>query len=235
MSQAAAQSPQQTPKMQLLEAILMHVPFDGWSQAAFNAAIRDTELAPGLAKSTCPRGAVDLAVAFHQMGDASMVKSLRSASLADMKIREKVTFAVRTRLEAITDKEAVRRATTLFALPHLAADGAKLLWGTSNLIWDTIGDTSDDLNWYTKRATLSGVYGATVLFWLGDDAPDHQATWDFLDRRIENVMQIEKAKAQVREAPGLSKLLAGPNWLASKIKAPTKFRAPDLPGGFGGL
>jgi ubiquinone biosynthesis protein COQ9 len=68
------------------------------------------------------------------------------------------------------------------------------------------------------------------LFWLGDDSTDNQATWDFLDRRIDNVMQIEKVKAQVNNNPVLYKLMQGPNWLLSQIKAPQSHDADDLPG-----
>ena len=98
-------------------------------------------------------------------------------------------------------KEAVRRGTTLFALPHMAAEGAKLIWGTADAIWTALGDTSQDANWYTKRLTLSGVYSAVVLYWLGDDSLDMQATDAFLERRIDNVMQFEKFKAQARQNP----------------------------------
>jgi ubiquinone biosynthesis protein COQ9 len=86
------------------------------------------------------------------------------------------------------------------------------------------------VNWYTKRATLSAVYSSTVLYWLGDTSDGHQATWEFLDRRIDNVMQIEKVKAQVRNSPTLSKLLTGPNWLLSHVKAPSRVPKMDLPG-----
>jgi ubiquinone biosynthesis protein COQ9 len=82
-----------------------------------------------------------------------------------------------------------------------AADGARAIWGTADAIWTALGDTSDDMNWYSKRASLSAVYGATVLFWLGDDSTGHQATWDFLDRRIEGVMRFEKAKAAMAANP----------------------------------
>ncbi len=95
-----------------------------------------------------------------------------------------------------------------------------------------MGDTSDDVNWYSKRATLSGVYGATVLYWLGDDSPDHQRTWEFLDRRIDNVMQIEKFKAQSKENPLLKALFAGPNAVLSKVRAPGTAPQSDLPGSF---
>jgi ubiquinone biosynthesis protein COQ9 len=147
-----------------------------------------------------------------------------------MKFRDKVAFAVRQRLEAISDKEAARRGATLFALPIHAADGAKLIWGTADAIWTVLGDTSDDVNWYTKRATLSGVYSSTVLYWLGDTSPDHMATWAFLDRRIGDVMKIEEIKARARKNPALSRLMAGPNWLMSRIKAPVRMPDVDLPG-----
>lgn len=216
-------------KEQLLDAVLAHVAFDGWSEAAFRAAARDCEIDPVMARAVCPRGAVDLAIAYHTRGDAEMERRLKQDDLPE-RFRDKVAAAVRFRIEAVSDKEAVRRGSTLFALPMHAADGAKLIWGTSDRIWTALGDTSEDVNWYTKRATLSGVYSATILYWLGDDSPDHQATWEFLDRRIDDVMRIEKAKAQFRDNKMLSSLFAGPNWLLSQIKAPRKMPEVDLPG-----
>lgn len=216
------------PKAELVEAGLGHVVFDGWSEVTFRAAIADSGVDPELARALCPRGAVDLAVAFHKAGDVEMASRLASEDMSELRYSEKVMRAVQIRFEVIPDKEAVRRGTTLFALPHHAAEGAQLIWGTADAIWTALGDTSDDLNWYTKRATLSGVYSSTVLYWLGDDSLDAQATWDFLGRRIGDVMRFEKFKAQVKDAPILKELMVGPNWLASRIKAP---KTADLPGG----
>ena len=227
-------APYEIVKEELLDAALMHVAFDGWSETTFRTAITDAEIDPTLARSVCPRGAVDLAIAFHKRGDIEMVARIKTDDMSEMRFRDKIAAAVRHRIEAIDDKEAVRRGSTLFALPHLAGDGAKLVWGTVDLLWDTLGDTSDDVNWYTKRGTLAGVYGATVLFWLGDDSLDHQATWDFLDRRIDNVMQIEKVKAQVKDSPVLSKVFAGPNWALSRVKAPARMARTDVPGTWSG-
>lgn len=220
----------QNPKDQLLDAALMHVPFDGWSDTTFQAAIADTGIDSTVANAVCPRGSVDLAVAYHKRGDALMIDRMTSEDLTEMKYRDKIAAMVRFRLEVVTDKEVVRRGTTLFALPQHAGDGAKLVWGTCDAIWDALGDTSDDVNWYTKRATLSAVYSSTVLYWLGDTSDGHQATWEFLDRRIDNVMQIEKVKAQVRNSPTLSKLMTGPNWLLSHVKAPSRAPKMGLPG-----
>ncbi|SMC80764.1 COQ9 family protein [Primorskyibacter flagellatus] len=225
---------ERSPQEQLLDAALTHVAFDGWTETTFRAAVADTGMDPVMARALYPRGAVDLALAFHRRGDAQMVARLKAADLSAMRFRDRIAAAVRYRLEAAEDREAVRRGTTLFALPMHAADGAKAIWGTADLIWNTLGDISDDVNWYTKRATLSGVYGSAVLFWLGDDSPDHQATWAFLDRRIDDVMQIEKVKAQVRGNKFLSGVLAGPNWLLGQIKAPVRRHDSDLPGHWSG-
>lgn len=217
-----------TPADRVLDAALMHVPFDGWSEATLRAAIIDSGVAEALARALYPRGGVDLALAYHRRGDARMRDRLAETDLSAMRFRERVAHAVRLRLELVEDREAVRRGSTLFALPIYASDGVRAIWGTADAIWDALGDTSRDVNWYTKRATLSAVYSATVLFWLGDDSPGHHDTWEFLDRRIDNVMQIEKAKAALRENPISKALLAGPMKLMEKIRKPET--PDDLPG-----
>lgn len=221
----------QDPKALILAAALPHVPFDGWSAATLAAAARDAGVPLTLARALFPRGGVDLALAFHRQGDAALVEKLRNTDLSAMRFRDRVAHAVRIRIEIIPDKELVRRGSTLFALPPHAIDGARALWGTSDAIWTALGDTARDLNWYTKRATLSGVHAATVLYWLGDDSSGHQATWDFLDRRIEDVMRIEKVKAAVRENPVAKTILAGPVALMEKLRMPKMPDVPDdLPG-----
>ncbi len=213
---------------QLLDAALLHVVFDGWSKATFDAAVSDSGVNPVLAQALCPRGAVDLALAYHRRGDQMMLARLSETDLSELRFRDRIAAMIRYRLEVTEDKEAVRRGVTLFALPQHAATGAKALWGTCDAIWTALGDTSDDLNWYSKRTILSGVYSSTLLYWLGDDSPDHQATWEFLDRRIDNVMQFEKVKADMRKNPLLKPLMAGSEWLSSQIKPPAG--QDDMPG-----
>ena len=213
---------------QLLDAALLHVVFDGWSETSFKAAVDDSGMDPALAMALFPRRALDLAIAYHKRGDENMNARLATTDLSQMRFRERIALAVRYRLESAEDKEAVRRGATLFALPPYVAEGAKLVWGTADAIWTTLGDTSEDANWYSKRATLSGVYSATVLFWLGDDSADHHASWEFLDRRIDNVMQFETLKASAQKNPLLKPFLAGPNFLASLVRKPTSVN--NLPG-----
>ncbi|MDO6522746.1 COQ9 family protein [Shimia thalassica] len=211
----------------LLDAALMHVAFDGWTEVTFEAAIVDAEVNPVVAKALCPRGAVDLAVAYHKRGDQQMLERFASEDLSALRYSEKVAALVRFRLQACDDKEAVRRGSTLFALPQYAGTGAELIWGTCDAIWNALGDSSDDVNWYTKRMTLSAVYGSTVLYWLGDESEAQTATWEFLGRRIDNVMQFEKAKAQFRASP-FGKLMSGPLEVLGRVRAPQS--RDDLPG-----
>ena len=216
------------PRARMMQAVLGHVPFDGWSDTAFRAAAEEAGVPLALARGIFPRGAVDLAAAIHRQGDAEMSARLAGEALTGLRFRDRVAHAVRLRLEIAGDREVVRRASALFALPLHAAEGARLIWGTADAIWTALGDTSRDVNWYSKRATLSAVYGSTVLYWLGDDSPGHEATWAFLDRRIEDVMQIEKAKAKFRENPLGKALLNGPLKVLDRVQAP---RGQDhLPG-----
>ena len=223
--------PQNTPpKDALLDAILPHVAFDGWSDASFKAAIQDAGIDPVVAHAVCPRGAVDLAVAYHKRGDQLMLERYAQTDLSEMRYSDRIAALVRMRIKVVEDREVVRKASALFALPKYAAEGARLIWETCDLIWNTLGDTSGDINWYTKRATLSGVYASTVLFWLGDESEGNAETWEFLDRRIDDVMQIEKLKAKVRDNPLLKGLFAGPLWAMGYVKAPHAKPMQDVPG-----
>lgn len=214
-------------KSRILAAALPHVPFEGWSEATFLAAIADSGTDAALARALFPRGGVDLAMAYHRAGDRAMEAALAGEDLSGLRFRDRIARAVRLRLD-LADRELVRRGATLFALPQHAAEGAAAVWASADAIWRALGDGSEDLNWYTKRASLAAVYGSTVLYWLGDDSPDHQATWDFLDRRIEGVMAFEKAKAAFLGNPLGKALLAGPLKIMERIRAPKQ--PDDLPG-----
>ena len=184
--------------LKLMLAALPNVAFDGWSNSTFEAACRETDISERKARLFCPRGALDLAVAFHKWGDDQFEISFKKKRISKLKVREKIKKAVELRIKLASDKEAVRRGVALFALPIYAFEGSRLIWDTADLIWELIGDNSEDYNWYSKRTILSAVYASTVLYWLGDDSEGNKETWHFLDRRIEDVMKFENAKVQLK-------------------------------------
>jgi len=193
-------------------------PFDGWTvpmlrKAAVEAGYdRDTQLL------AFPKGVMDL-IEFHaQQADAEMLERLEDYDLKALKVRERVTLAVRLRIEVVAQhKNAVRRAAHTLALPMHHVTAMRMTYATVDAIWRGIGDTSSDFNFYSKRAILAGVYTSTMMHWLEDRSEGEQDTWAFLDRRIENVMQFEKVKAKVREA---SKDMPSPWSLLAAIRYP---------------
>lgn len=212
----------------LLDAALTHVPFDGWSDETLAAAAADHGMSQAMARALFPRGGLDLALAYHRSGDAAMLDALRARNDLDrMRFRDRIALAVRLRLET-ADREAVRRAASLMALPQNAPEAARAIWVTADAIWTALGDTSADGNWYSKRAILSGVYSSTVLYWLGDDSEDSAETWVFLDRRIEDVMRFEQAKARIKANPALDATVGLPFKILERLRKPAD-RGP-MPG-----
>ena len=137
--------------------------------------------------------------------DAAARDEIEALDLESMRIRDRVTQAVILRLSQIgRHEEAARRAQARLSLPDGLGTGAKLTWNASDMIWRAIGDTSTDANFYSKRTVLSAVLASTAPVWLSDRLPDKPEAKRFLDRRIENVMQFEKFKAQVRKAAAAS-------------------------------
>jgi rpsU-divergently transcribed protein len=124
-----------------------------------------------------------------------------AAGSGGLKIREKVTLAVRTRLvQHAAHREALRALASFLAMPANTGLAARSLWRTVDAMWHAIGDTSTDFNYYSKRALLAGVYGSTVLVWLDDSSEGFADSCAFLERRIDNVMAIERGKARVQRA-----------------------------------
>ncbi|WP_298727224.1 COQ9 family protein [uncultured Ferrovibrio sp.] len=187
-----------TQKRSLLAALLIHVPFDGWTSKALAQAAKDCGYDAGLVARIFPEGAVEALEFWVAETDAAMLHALESRDLMAMKIRERVKAAVMTRLELVAPhREAVRRALTLEALPYHAPRALRQLYRTVDAIWYAAGDTATDFNFYTKRMLLAGVYAATLMHWLDDRSEGFASTAAFLDRRLSDVMRIQSAKGKV--------------------------------------
>ncbi len=205
-----------TLKGAVLAAALAHVPFDGFTDKVLHDAGAEAGVDRITLARLFPKGPLSLVETFSQSSDAEMERRLAKAKLSAMKVREKITLGVKTRIGVLKpQKEAARRAAAFLTLPPHAATGAKLVYRTVDSIWHAIGDTSTDFNFYTKRAILAGVYSTTLMRWFNDDSEDESATDDFLAARIENVMQFEKLKAGIRESakklPSLSEIFNRPS------------------------
>ena len=188
-------------KDKILLAALAHVPFDGRSRAALKHGALDAGFGRDLGLGAFPGGMVEVAAYCSAYFDRRMVEELERRNITEMKVRDRVTAAVRARLEELAPhREACRRLMSFLALPLNAGLCASSTWKTVNAMWYAAGDTATDFNFYTKRALLASVYASTVLYWLGDESEGFADTWGFLDRRIAGVMKIPKIKARVAQA-----------------------------------
>ena len=170
--------------------------FDGWGDEARDAGADALGIDRDVAMLAFPGGAVEMIAAWFAHIDAEMLAMLSPETLAAMKIRERITALVEARLTVVApDREALRRALAILAMPQNLARAAKLGWHAADVMWRAAGDTATDYNHYTKRTILAGVYAATVTVFLDDDSEGHADTRAFLSRRIDGIMRFEKAKA----------------------------------------
>jgi ubiquinone biosynthesis protein COQ9 len=195
-----APSQRQVERDAVIMAALPHVPFDGWSDVCLKRAAADANLGEGAAVRLFPGGASDAVRHFMGMADRLMLADLEARDLGGLKIRERIATAVRMRLERWQPhKEAVRRAIGLVPVPTVTGPALRGWYHTVDLIWRMVGDRATDFSFYTKRMLLAGVYGATLLYWLDDRSPGSTATWEFLGRRIDDVMRLGKLRASVSD------------------------------------
>ena len=92
--------------------------------------------------------------------------------------------------------EALRRALAILALPQNLLRAARLNWRAADAMWHAAGDTATDLNHYSKRAILGGVYAATILALLDDESDGQADARAFLSRRIDGIMRFETLKGR---------------------------------------
>ena len=189
-----------------------HAAFDGWSPRALEMAAGELGVPAERARIAFPGGAMQMIDAWFDWNDRAMAAAFPPERIAAMKVRERIGELVLHRLQTMRPhREALRRAIAILAMPQNALAAARLAWRSADRIWRLAGDTATDYNHYTKRALLIGVYGSTTLVFLDDDSEDMAATRAFLARRIDDVMKIEKTKAQLlgrpERRPSLSRFL----------------------------
>ena len=186
--------------------------FDGWTNEALTLAADSAGVDQDVARLAFTGGAVAMIDAWFAYVDDAMTIAVPDVALQRMKIRARITALVEARLAAVADnREALRRALAVLAMPQNIARATRLGWRTVDLIWRQAGDTATDYNHYTKRTILGGVYAATITVFINDESEDWAETRAFLGRRIEGIMRFEKAKAgfvaRTENLPSLSRFI----------------------------
>lgn len=191
----------------LAPVLARHAAFDGWRKEAVAMAAAEMDVDADIAALAFADGPVDMIDAWFASIDAAMLDALPPETLDALSIRKKIIALVEARLALVApDREALRRALAILAIPTNTARAARLGWRAADAMWRAAGDTSTDLAHYTKRITLAGVYAATLLVFVDDASEGHADSRAFLARRIEGVMRFEKLKAKIKGVGGGERL-----------------------------
>ncbi|WP_190275429.1 COQ9 family protein [Candidatus Puniceispirillum marinum] len=193
----------------ILDAALMHVPFDGWGRDALLAGAADCGRDAEMVDALFPNGAVDAILMHSARADVAMADAFAALENRPEKVHLMIRTLVLLRLEqASLHKEAIRRGLAVLAVPANAPASAKALYRTVDAMWRAAGQRDTDFSFYTKRATLAGVYSATLLAWLADNSGSMTATEAFLDRRLRDIGRIPKMTAPAKAAMSAGKRMA---------------------------
>jgi ubiquinone biosynthesis protein COQ9 len=192
-------SPLEQLRRRLALAVGENAVFDGWTKQAVDSAAGQLGIDPVQARLAFPKTQAGMIDCYVQEVDRALEAWFTPKRMAKMKIREKIRALVWHRLEIMGPaREAVRRGLAILAMPQNVPLALRIGWRTADRMWRIAGDTSTDFNHYTKRMTLGAVYGSTLLVWLDDQTEGWSEAAGFLDRRIDDVMKIEKFKAEWR-------------------------------------
>jgi ubiquinone biosynthesis protein COQ9 len=185
----------------LIAAMLPDVAFDGWSRHALRNAARRASLPVDEALALFPRGAPDLIAAFSRWADHQMLERLDAAAVDPLSLSRRIALAMQLRFAVLAPwREAVRRGLSVLAMPQNALLGLRLLYDTVDAIWHGVGDDSTDFSFYTKRATLAGLYASAVLFWLDDRSPGFTDTEAFIERRLVDLHRLTGLRERLATA-----------------------------------
>ncbi|KND03526.1 rpsU-divergently transcribed protein [Spizellomyces punctatus DAOM BR117] len=181
----------------ILEASLKHVPQHGWTVQALGAGASDLGY-PSVLHGLFPRGGVDLIDYFLKKSKREMKAEMEKLDLESMKITAKIRTACITRLK-LTGPYISRwpEALALMGQPQNVPMSLGNLGELVDDMWYLAGDRSVDMNWYSKRTLLAGVYTSTELYMTQDRSPDFEETWKFLDRRLQDVAFIGRTASEV--------------------------------------
>ncbi len=179
-----------------IERLLGETPFPGWSVAALADLLARHGEPEAEAARLFPGGALAMIDAFTARVDRLMAER---ADLAGRGLTGRVRALIAARLDVMRPhKEAVQHALGRLALRRHRLAALRLLARSVDAIWHAAGDEATDFSWYTKRATLAGIYSTTLLYWLTDASPDDAAALAFLDRRLAGLKTIGQVRARLQ-------------------------------------
>ena len=187
-------------KKKILNLILAKVCDTGWSKESIQVAAEQSKFSFDEVMTAFDNDIGEIVKFFNRCVDEEMVSGLRRGVKKKHSIRGQIKKAILLRLRILSrNKKAFKNTMAYLSFPQNLTLSLDLLYSTADSIWRSIGDKSTDFNFYTKRILLSGIYLPTLLFWIEDRSDGFRDTSAFIDRRIENIMHIQKLRGALKD------------------------------------
>ena len=217
-------------RMDLIRAMLTHVPFDGWTWEAMEQGAVDINFektkTPSfrikIFKDLFKNGPIDFIDIFSEVIDLEVKEKYDLIELKPERVPEKIKKIIMLRLNLCQKhKESIRSSVSITAIPVNARASLKILYRTCNSIWRIAGDKSTDFSFYTRRISLAAIYTSTLLFWLNDNSNNNVETEFFLERRLKDISKISNLKKPLSD---LKKFTNNFNAFKNTINIKSAFR-----------
>lgn len=178
-------------KEKILNRFFDIVIFTGWSQATLKQASEEIGFDPILGLHYFPNGPKDIINFLAQKLDEELARSVSPKEIQKMRVQEKIAYLTKKRIMLYEPyRQALESYGVHLVFPQNALNSFNAIARTVDLIWFMAGDTSTDYNYYSKRGLLGLVYVSTALFWMSDKSDNYKDSWEFLDRRIQEVLKF---------------------------------------------
>jgi ubiquinone biosynthesis protein COQ9 len=174
----------------ILSSALKRVPEHGFTPKALTLGAQDAGYLE-VSVQLFPRGVYDL-INYHLVTQRLALKNnVQFDPNTKLGLGRKIKILTMERLKANKDiihcwQGALGHMSLLGNIPASLEE----LNALTDEIWYLAGDTSVDFSWYSKRASLAGVYASSEMFMTTDKSADFVATSEFLDRRLEDVQKV---------------------------------------------
>jgi len=170
-------------KEAVLEKFIQNAPFDGCSEKNFLHSVKQLGLKLDEHLLLFPRGYLDVIDFWLDMLDRKMIDLLVQKDTSEMKIRDRIAYALEVRFSLLQQqKQAFIHLFSFLALPLNKIKLIQSVFHTASEIWYWVGDESTDWNYYSKRLLLSYVYISSLLYWF----------------QLDKDLELEKTKAFIK-------------------------------------
>jgi len=198
-------------KERILSEFLKICPFEGWTKAALNLAVRNSNISESFVDLIFENGCLDLAEFYIKSQNEKAAKQIAEIeNFHSRKIRDKIRLSLYARIDVEKDHQIVLQRLINFYLDpknfiHFEVGAKPMIqalkscYKISDFIWKEINDQSTDFNFYTKRLTLAKIILRTLLVFTKDDSENSLKTKNFIDSQISKVMKFEQRKMQLKK------------------------------------